>query len=140
LAPRVATALVCGVIFGFSVAGFAATSNYPLAVASLVVAGMMRLAFSSMAQTLVQLLAPAHIRGRVIGVFNMAQSGLQVGSGVTIGLLGVVIGIHWSRALSALAVVAADLGLLLYARRGPLPAVLHWRWTGFGRWRGMASE
>ena len=30
---------------------------------------------------------------------------------------------HWSLALSALAVVAADLGLLLYARSGRLPAV-----------------
>ena len=65
-----------------------------------------------------QLLAPIQLRGRVIGVFNMAQSGLQVGSGITVGLLGGVIGIHWSLGLSALALVVADLLLLVYVYRG----------------------
>ena len=118
LAARPSTAIACGILFGASVAGFAMAPSYPVAVLFLVVTGMTRLAFSSMAQTLVQLLAPAHLRGRVIGVFNMAQSGLQVGSGVTVGLLGGIIGIHWSLALSALAVVAANVGLMVYARAG----------------------
>jgi len=118
LAPRVRTAIVCGALFGLTVAGFAASPSYLVAVGFLVLAGVMRLSFSSMAQTLVQLLAPADVRGRVIGVFNMSQSGLQVGSGITVGLVGGLIGIHWSLALSALALVVADVALLAYVYRG----------------------
>ena len=73
------------------------------------------IAFSSMAQTLVQLLAPAALRGRVVGLFNTAMLGLRAGSGLTIGVLGAVIGVHWSLALSAAAVVMIALALLTRA-------------------------
>ena len=45
---------------------------YPLAIALLFAAGFFELSFNTMAQTLVQLNAPADIRGRVVGLFNMA--------------------------------------------------------------------
>ena len=45
---------------------------YPLAIALLFAAGFFELSFNTMAQTLVQLNAPAEIRGRVVGLFNMA--------------------------------------------------------------------
>jgi hypothetical protein len=59
-----------------------------------------------MAQALVQINAPADIRGRVVGLFNMAGLGMRAFSGVTVGLLGAVIGIHWSLGLSAAALLA----------------------------------
>jgi len=59
-----------------------------------------------MAQTLVQLDAPPDKRGRVIGLFNMASLGLRAFSGVSVGLAGSLIGIHWSLAASALAALA----------------------------------
>ena len=65
-----------------------------------------------MAQTLVQLNAPADIRGRVVGLFNMAGLGMRAFSGITVGLFGAAIGIHWSLALSA-AVLLAFLFVLL---------------------------
>jgi hypothetical protein len=34
----------------------------------------------------VQLHAPAHVRGRVIGLFNMAALGMRAFSGVTVGI------------------------------------------------------
>ena len=49
--------------------------------------------------------APPAIRGRVIGLFNMSSLGLRAFAGVTVGLLGGMIGIHWSLALSALALL-----------------------------------
>ena len=55
-----------------------------------------------MAQTLVQIDAPPDKRGRVIGLFNMASLGLRAFSGISVGLLGSLIGVHWSLALSAL--------------------------------------
>ena len=59
-----------------------------------------------MAQALVQINAPADIRGRVVGLFNMAGLGMRAFSGVTVGLLGAVIGIHWSLGLSAAVLLA----------------------------------
>jgi MFS family permease len=103
LRPSARTAIICAALWCLTIVGFAATASYPLAVVLLFVAGVLNLTYSAMAQTLAQLLAPADQRGRVVGLFNMAQNGLKVGSGFTIGVLGGVIGIHWSLALSALA-------------------------------------
>jgi hypothetical protein len=60
----------------------------------------------------VQLLAPSAIRGRVVGLFNMAMLGLRAGSGLTIGLLGTFIGVRLSLAVSSFAVVIVSIGLL----------------------------
>jgi hypothetical protein len=70
-----------------------------------------------MAQTLVQVHAPENARGRVIGLYNMANSGLRSFSGVTVGVLGSLIGIHWSLALSALALLACCAVLLPFAMK-----------------------
>jgi hypothetical protein len=64
-----------------------------------------------MAQTLVQLNASRDMRGRVIGLFNMASLGLRAFSGVSAGLVGSLIGIHWSLAAAALAMLAATVSL-----------------------------
>jgi MFS family permease len=116
LRPSVRAAIICAAVFGLIVVAFAATPVYAVAVVLLFFLGAFRLAFGSMAQALVQLLAPAHLRGRIIGVFVMAQSGLQTGSGATIGLLGAVVGVHWSLGLSGLAVFVATVWLFLYTR------------------------
>jgi hypothetical protein len=47
----------------------------------------------------------------------MSQQGLRVGSGVTVGILGSFIGIHWSLGLSAGLLLVITLGLLTYLRR-----------------------
>ena len=89
------------------------THSYPMALALLVLAGIFNIAFQSMSQTLVQLLAPPAIRGRVVGLFNMAMLGLRAGSGLTVGLLGTVIGVRLSLAVSSLAVVLVSIALLV---------------------------
>ena len=66
--------------------------------------------------TVVQLRAPAGSRGRVIGLFSMSASGLRFGSGLTVGLLGGLIGMHASLGWSAGAVCAGCLLVALYAR------------------------
>lgn len=113
--PRVRTAVALAVVWSLAIIVFAAAPAYLLAVAALFIAGVLNLAFSSMAQTLVQLEASPNRRGRVIGLFNMSQNGLRVGSGVTVGVLGAAIGVHWSLALSAAALLALGLALLVYA-------------------------
>jgi hypothetical protein len=78
----------------------------------LFLAGFVELAFNSMAQSLVQLNAPSDIRGRVIGVFAMSANGMRTFSGLSVGLLGVAVGIHWSLTASAAALFLVYVVLL----------------------------
>ena len=111
------TAIVFTFLWCFVIAGFAAATNYPLAVALMFVAGFLNLAYSSMAQTMVQLDAPAQLRGRLIGLYNMANNGMRAFSGMTVGLLGSLIGIHWSLALSAVLLLGVTAVLLAFSMR-----------------------
>jgi MFS family permease len=114
LRPKVRTALSCAALWSVTIGLFPASPNYAAALSLLFVAGTLNIAFAAMAQTLVQLLAPPALRGRVVGLFNMASLGLRVGSGMTVGLLGSVIGIYWSLGLSAGALLLVALGLLIF--------------------------
>ncbi|HEX4926894.1 MAG TPA: MFS transporter [Burkholderiales bacterium] len=116
LPPNPRTALALAMAWCLAIGGFAAVRSYPLALALLFAAGFLELAFFAMAQTLVQVNAPAALRGRVIGLFAMSALGLRAFSGVTVGLGGSVIGIHWSLALSAATLLAVTMTMILYAR------------------------
>ena len=74
-----------------------------------------------MAQALVQINAPADIRGRVVGLFNMAGLGMRAFSGITVGLAGAAIGIHWSLGLSAAVLLAFLFVLYRRATKSGLP-------------------
>jgi MFS family permease len=80
----------------------------------------LNLAFLSMAQTLVQLQAPAPLRGRLIGLFNTSNNGLRAFSGVTVGVVGGLIGVHWSLALSAMILLAVTVALFALVIPGRL--------------------
>jgi MFS family permease len=121
LQPGARAAILAATVWGVVIGLFALTTSYPLAVALLVLAGVFNIAYTSIAQTLVQTLAPPAVRGRVVGLFNTASLGLRAGSGVTVGVLGAVISIHWSLALSAAAVVVTCLLLLVREARAPAP-------------------
>jgi MFS family permease len=108
--PR--TAIILAMLWGAAITSFSLVTSYPLALALLFTAGFFELSFNSMAQSLVQIHAPVNLRGRVIGLFNMASLGLRAFSGVSVGLLGSLIGVHWSLAISAIAVLAIAASLL----------------------------
>lgn len=122
LAARPRTAFVLVLLWCTMIAGFASATSYPLALALLFAAGFLDLSYNSMAMTLVQLNAPPEIRGRVVGLYNMSSLGLRSFSGVTVGLGGSLIGIHWSLGLSAGALLIATIVMLSLmlggARRG----------------------
>jgi MFS family permease len=92
-------------------------SIYPLALGLLLVAGFLELSFNSMSQTLVQLHAPPEMRGRMIGVFSMAAMGMRIFSGLSVGVLGASLGIHWSLSLSAGLIAVLVTTLLVRSRR-----------------------
>jgi MFS family permease len=115
LPPSVRTAIICAILWCVVIAGFALSTSYMLSLILLFGAGILNLAFSSMAQTIVQLRSPPQLRGRLIGLYAMASMGLKAFSGVTVGVLGGLIGVHWSLALSALVLLTITLALLAFA-------------------------
>jgi MFS family permease len=118
--PSARAAIACATAWGIAIGLFPIATSYPVAVILLVLAGVFNIAFTSMAQTLVQLLAPPRVRGAVVGLFNTAILGLRAGSGVTVGILGALISVEWSLALSAAVVVAISLALFANEmRRSP---------------------
>jgi MFS family permease len=114
--PR--NAAICSILWCVVIIGFAASTSYPLSVLLLFCAGFLNLAFLSMAQTLVQLQAPPQLRGRLIGLFNTTNNGLRAFSGVTVGVIGGLIGIHWSLALSSMILLAVTLALFAFVIPG----------------------
>jgi MFS family permease len=112
LPPRPRTAIILAMLWGVALMVFALSHNYVLSLCFLLAAGFLELSFNAMAQSLVQINAPPDMRGRVIGLFNMASLGLRAFSGISVGVLGSLIGIHWSLALSALAAMIVAGGLL----------------------------
>jgi MFS family permease len=117
--PTVTAAVVSTAIYGVTTLFFAFTANYAIALIMLLISGVANLASMSIGQTVVQLLAPAQDRGRVIGLYGVSASGLRAGSGFTVGLLGAAIGIHWSLGLSSAALCVGTVAAGFYALRRP---------------------
>lgn len=115
MSPR--SALRLGWLWSLALFGFSFAKSYALALPLLFMAGFFELSFSSMAQTLVQMHAPEAVRGRVLGLFGMAASGLRMFSGITVGLAGSVTSIHTSLAASAAAFIITTGALLWRARK-----------------------
>ncbi|HEX9453796.1 MAG TPA: MFS transporter [Candidatus Binatia bacterium] len=114
LQPSVKSAIVSAILWCVVIASFALSQNYFLSLTLLFFAGVLNLAFSSMAQTIVQLRSPPPMRGRLIGLYSMASMGLKAFSGLTVGVVGGLIGVHWSLALSAMVLLTITLALFAF--------------------------
>ena len=112
LSPRALTATILAGLWSLSVMLFAVSPHFSVAIFSLFLMGLLQISFTSMAITLVQLEAPPEERGKIIGVYNMSLNGLRFGSGITVGFMGAVVGIHLSLGLSALVFSIISLGLV----------------------------
>ena len=119
LVARGSSAFVLALLWSAALAAFALSHSYLFALPLLCLAGFVELSFNAMAQTLVQLNAPPAQRGRVIGLYAMAALGLRGFSGVSVGLVGALIGIHNSLLLSALLLSGILAGGLAFTVRTP---------------------
>jgi MFS family permease len=117
LRPHPTTAFVLALLWCLALGGFALTSTYSIALSLLFIAGFVELAFNSMSQSLVQLNSPPMLRGRIIGVYTLASLGMRLFSGISVGVFGGLIGIHASLAISAAALLALLVALLVFSRR-----------------------
>jgi MFS family permease len=118
LRPSVRAAVLSTAIYGVATAAFAFVGLYFVALLLLVIGGAANLASMSITQNLVQVEAPPDKRGQVIGVYGMSANGMRVGSGITVGVLGTAIGVHWSLGASAVALVIGTALAAWYAARG----------------------
>jgi MFS family permease len=112
------SAIVCAILWCATITAFALSTNYYLSLVLLFFGGILNLAFYSSAQAIVQIQAPSHLRGRIVGLFSMSALGLRAFSGVTVGIVGAVIGLHRSLALSSVVLFAVTVTLLAYASAG----------------------
>ena len=115
LPPTVKSAIVCAILWCVTMATFAFSTSYVFSLGLLFIAGALNLSFYSIAQTIVQLEAPVNLRGRLIGLFSMSAYGLRAFSGLTIGVVGGLIGVHWSLALSSMILLAVTMALFAFA-------------------------
>ncbi len=110
LRARPRTAVILVIAWCLCITGFALSTNYLLSLALLVTAGFLNLAYGAMSQTLVQLLRPNTCAGVSSGSTTRRSTACGAFSGVTVGMAGALIGIHWSLALSALLLLLTALG------------------------------
>jgi MFS family permease len=118
LKPSARSATIATVAFGAMILVFALTNNYAIAIVALVIGGVANIASMSITQSIVQLEAPADDRGRVYGVYGVFASGLRTGNGITLGVLGALLGIPFSIALSAALLVVGAIASGLYGWSG----------------------
>jgi MFS family permease len=115
LQANVRSTICCAILWCVAIGTFALSHNYYLSLVLLFCAGILNLAFYSSAQAIVQIKAPGHLRGRLVGLFSMSALGLRAFSGFTVGVMGSVVGIHGSLASSATALLVVTMVLLMFA-------------------------
>jgi MFS family permease len=110
--------------FGLSELLMAPGSSVWLACLLLFVAGISFTSWSSNANSIVQLAAPDHLRGRVIGLYFFAFAGTGALGGIMAGALVHVGGTRLAFAVAGLAALAATavVGQLLRTERAPMRA------------------
>jgi MFS family permease len=120
--PTLRAAVASTVVFGGATLAFALTGSYVLALVALAVAGCGEIASLSITGSIVQLEAPAAERGRVLGVYGMFASGLRTGGGVTLGVLGALVGVIPAVGTFAAVLCVGALAAWWFAARPAHPA------------------
>lgn len=115
LKPSINAAILGTLGFGTALLIFAVTNSYLVALIALVIAGVSNMASTSIGQSIVQLQAAPSQRGTTFGAYSMFSSGLRVGNGITLGVLGALVGIPFSMAVCAGALLLGALLVWFYA-------------------------
>ena len=93
--------------FGVAVLLAAVMPSIWLGAAALVVVGMCSIAYTSLANSVLQLESSPQMRGRVMAFWTIAVLGSSTLGGPVVGWVGQTFGAHWALALGGLAAVAA---------------------------------
>ena len=74
------------IMFGVSLVGFSQSTWMPLSLALLFAVGLSNASYTSQAQTIIQTLAPQHMRGRVLSIYMLNRGLMPLGSLLAGGL------------------------------------------------------
>jgi MFS family permease len=119
---RVGTRAVCLCALGFAVslALFAFSHSFVLSFISLAMVGFCQIANRTLSNTMIQIVTPTKLLGRVLSLFFMDRGLWSLGS-VMIGAAAAVIGIDWTFAVCGAVCAIAALSLLHFSHRGRVP-------------------
>ncbi|MQC17958.1 MAG: MFS transporter [Chloroflexi bacterium] len=106
--------VVSAAIFGVLIAGFAASRAMPLSMALLFLAGFSSALYLNLGMTMLQVMVPDQLRGRVMGVWSMTWFLASIGA-LPAGVVAEVLGAPLSVALGGLAVTGFALFVLVSA-------------------------
>ena len=113
------------VIYGAAFALFGLSPSFVMALSLLAIVGATDTVWGAARGTILQLLAPENLRGRVMGVFQLSNRGLhplgQTETGLVVPLIG-------AREATFLGGVLVSLVTLLTVWR--VPAIVRYRWDG----------
>ena len=99
--PRGMLMMVSGVLYGISLALFAASPCFKLSLLVLFFAGVVHVYCSVLVMTMIQSYSPPEFRGRTMAVFSMTQALITVGA-MGYGFLADLLGARWSMATMGL--------------------------------------
>ncbi|HEU0256899.1 MAG TPA: MFS transporter, partial [Microbacteriaceae bacterium] len=116
--PTGATAVVSTVAFGLFSALFAFTGSIAVAIAALILTGFAQITSTATEQAIVQLEAPVAERGRVIGAYSMFGPGMQTFSGITVGVVGSLLGIPLTVIAGGAVLVVGGIATAVYMAGG----------------------
>ena len=94
-------------LFGFSIFATAIMPTLSLATVGMVFVGFFSINLTSLGNTMIQLAAAPHMRGRVMSLWSMAMFGSTLIGGPIIGLTGEYIGPRWGLAIGGVAAMGA---------------------------------
>jgi hypothetical protein len=97
--------------FGGALIVFSLTEQWPVALAMLALAGFFDTLYILTISGLLLARAPAHLRGRVMSVFTLADIGMTPLGSLMVGGLAAIIGAQAALATSGAVVVTAVLGV-----------------------------
>jgi MFS family permease len=104
--------LFSAALFGLLIAAFAASRLMPVSLVLLFLAGFSSSVYLNLGMTMLQVLVPDEMRGRVLGVWGMTWYLSAVG-GFVAGGIAELLGAPWAVALGALSVTGFAVSLFL---------------------------
>lgn len=104
------------VLLGFALIAFSASQWFWLTMPIMVFIGIGQSTRMALSNVLVQAYADDHYRGRVMSIYMMEMSLVQIGT-FFVGLLAAAIGIQWALGFMSVALVALSLGTYAFSPR-----------------------
>ncbi len=112
--PNMRRLLMGALVFCVLLAVFAVSPIYPLSLALIAIVGFSQIAFTALANTTLQTVAPDHLRGRVMSVYMLFFAGSVPLGNLLVGWLSGLVG--------------ASIGLLICAMLSLIVAGAAWMW------------